>query len=203
MLEPCQTSVLDVLDRKGSFNNRKMDNKDRKINGVIEAQKSSVSPMKLKPAKGVADPIAAASVRSPHLLKSTKAVADPIAEASLRALADPIAEALARPPNPEARPLPPSPMKPKSATATADPVAEALARSPHPDSKYLGQIYSVPKLEEWPDYDDEEWLFSSNSSEPEKVKVEPSAVEETPQVWSEAQQIESADIFALPYVIPY
>ena len=27
--------------------------------------------------------------------------------------------------------------------------------------------------------------------------------DETPQVWAEALQVDSADIYALPYVIPY
>ncbi|PON55613.1 hypothetical protein PanWU01x14_186810 [Parasponia andersonii] len=269
ILEPCQTSVLDVSDRKGASNNLKMDhkdisdrkgastylkmevhrdisrkgatnnlkmdNKDHKVNGVIEAQPLSVSPMKLKSAKAVADPIAEASVRSSHpevqslsvspmKRKSAKAVADPVAEASVRsphpeaqplsvspmklksetAVTDPIAETSTRPPHPEARTLSDSLMKkPKTATAAADPFAEALARPPHPDSKYLSQIYAVPTMEEWSEYNDDEWLFGSNTSEPKKAKVEPSAVEETPQVWSEGRQIESADIFALPYVIPY
>ncbi|XP_062109166.1 uncharacterized protein LOC133819829 [Humulus lupulus] len=251
ILEPCQISTdatdrkgasnslkmdnKDKSDRKGAFNNLKMDNKDRKINGVIETHSLSNSTMKLKSAKAVADPIAEASVRppdpearptsAPHMkLKSATAVADPIAEALVKPLhpearplsaspkkpksatvaADPIAETLARPPHAEAKPVSVSPMKPKSATtAPVDPVAEALARPPHPDSKYISQIYSVPNMEEWSDHGDEEWLFDSMASEPKKAKVKPSTVEETPQVWSEAQQIESADIFALPYVIPY
>ena len=114
-----------------------MDIKDRKINGVTEAQPPSVSPMKVKPVVAAAD--------------QTK---------------------------PSVRPL-------------------------HPDTRYLSLIYSVPKMEEPSDCDDQEWLFSTNASQPNKPKVGPSGVEETPMVWAEAQQIASADIFALPYVIPY
>ncbi|RWW77636.1 hypothetical protein BHE74_00014190 [Ensete ventricosum] len=33
--------------------------------------------------------------------------------------------------------------------------------SPHLDSMYLSQVYSLPKVDEWPEYDDQEWLFSS------------------------------------------
>ncbi|KAF4349622.1 hypothetical protein F8388_003806 [Cannabis sativa] len=234
----------DKSDRKGASNNLKMDNKDRKINGVIETHPLSVSTMKLKSAKAVADPIAeASSVRPPDTearpssvshnmkLKSATAVADPIAEALVKPLhpeaqqpssaspkkpksatvaADPISETLARPPHTEAKPLSVSPMKPKSAPPppppppAVDPIAEALARPPHPDSKYISQIYSVPNREEWSDHSDDEWLFDIKASETtKKAKLEPSTVEETPQVWSEAQQIESADILALPYVIPY
>ncbi|XP_024017572.1 myb-like protein X [Morus notabilis] len=146
ILEPCQASVR-ASEIKEASNNLKMDNKELKINGIIEAQPLSVS--RVKP-------------------KSATAVADPVAESS------------SRPPHPD----------------------YSVSRPPHPDSKYLSQVYSVPKME-WSDYDDQEWLFSSNASQPKKPKVESSAVEETPLVWAEARQIGSADICALPYVIPY
>ncbi|XP_072964662.1 uncharacterized protein [Typha angustifolia] len=77
---------------------------------------------------------------------------------------------------------------------------EGFHRPPHPDSKYLSQIYSVPKIEEWPESDDQNWLFASNHLQPKpKIKLE---VDETPLVWAEAVQIE-ADAIALPYVIPF
>lgn len=103
----------------------------------------------------------------------------------------------------DTRPSLVSPMKHTSATAQADPIAEASSRPPHPDSKYLNVIYSVPKMEEWSDFDDQEWMICSNDSQLKKPKVESSSVEEAPQVWAEALQMESADICALPYVIPY
>ncbi|XP_008794649.2 DEAD-box ATP-dependent RNA helicase 42 [Phoenix dactylifera] len=79
--------------------------------------------------------------------------------------------------------------------------AKAFLKPPHPDAKYLSQIYSVPKMEEWPESDDQEWLFSSNHVRPKhKMKFE---VDETPQVWAQALRIESADAIALPYVIPF
>lgn len=136
VLEHCQTTIL-PSDKKVVSNNIKMDIKDRKINGVIEAQPPSVSPMKVKPAVAAADQ------------------------------------------------------------------AKPSVRPPHPDTRYLGLIYSVPKMVEPPDYDDQEWLCSTNASQPDKPKVDPSGIEETPKVWAEARQIASADIFALPYVIPY
>ena len=98
----------------------------------------------------------------------------------------------------EAQATPVTPAKRKSVTAQVDPFAEAAARPPHSDSKYLSQIYLVPKMPELPDYDNQEWLFSSK-----KPRVESSLAEEPSQVWAEAQPIESADIIALPYVIPY
>ncbi|XP_042966706.1 myb-like protein X [Carya illinoinensis] len=136
ILEPCQTSVLNASDRHGAASNPKADDKECKINGVID-QSSSDSK------------------------KST------------------------------------------IVTAQADQIAQVSAKPPHPDSKYLSEVYMVPKMGEWSDYDDQEWLFSSHDFQSEKSKVESLGVEDTPQVWDEALRIESADVCALPYVIPY
>lgn len=78
---------------------------------------------------------------------------------------------------------------------------EASNRPPHPDSIRLNQLLSIPKMEEWSDFDDQEWLFSSNSIHSKPTA--PDAAAETTQVWSEALRIESADVIALPYVIPF
>lgn len=83
-------------------------------------------------------------------------------------------------------------------------------KPPHPDSKYLSSILSVPQIE-WSDFDDQEWLFGSSSSssssdlqQAKRPKLGSSQVEgTTKQVWAEALRVESADIIALPYVIPY
>ncbi|KAJ0971878.1 hypothetical protein J5N97_019837 [Dioscorea zingiberensis] len=89
-------------------------------------------------------------------------------------------------------------MKSLSASATAN--GEVYAK-PHPDTKFLTKVYSVPKMDEWPEYDDQEWLFSNdNNQQKPRPKLE---VEEIPQVWAEAAQIKSADVFAMPYVVPY
>lgn len=93
--------------------------------------------------------------------------------------------------------------KPLSVASQADQIADASKKPPHPDSKYLSQVLSVPKMEEWSDFDDQEWLFSSSISQSEKPKMGSSGGDETPQVWAEALQVDSADIYALPYVIPY
>jgi hypothetical protein len=122
LMDHSQTSITNTSDRHVAASNLKVDNKERKINGIID-QSSSVSSK-----------------------------------------------------------------KPMFATAQADLIAEAAAKPPHPDSKYLSQVYTIPKMEGGSDYDDQEWLFSNN---------------ETPQVWAEAMRIESADVCALPYVIPY
>lgn len=75
------------------------------------------------------------------------------------------------------------------------------SRPPHPDSKYLSSIYAVPKMEELPEFDDQEWLSSSknplSNRKPETDETSP------PEVWDKGLQIEAADVFALPYVIPF
>lgn len=83
-----------------------------------------------------------------------------------------------------------------------DLIGEASRRPPHPDSKYLVEVLTVPKMEDWSENDDQEWLFSKKGPS-SKPKVESVGVKEDPHVWSEAVHIESADVCALPYVIPY
>ncbi|XP_044493051.1 DNA ligase 1-like isoform X2 [Mangifera indica] len=81
---------------------------------------------------------------------------------------------------------------------------KASAKPPHPDSKYLNQILStVPKVENWSDFDDDEWLFRSNSLQSKKAKVGSPGGDVTLQVWAEALPIESAGVTGLPYVIPF
>ncbi|XP_048435563.1 TRAF3-interacting protein 1-like [Pyrus x bretschneideri] len=137
-LEPSQTSIPYVSDRLGAANNIKVDVKDCKINGIVEAPSLAVSTAKL------------------------------------------------------------------TSTATqAVPVAEACMRPPHPDSRYLSHVYMVPKLDKVPDHDDQDWLFGCSDAQSKRPQVESSRVAETPEVWSEVLRIESADVHALPYVIPY
>lgn len=94
-----------------------------------------------------------------------------------------------------------SPMELKYPKTKADSF-EACTRTSHSDSKYLSQIYSVPIIEECSEFDDQEWLFRSNDSEYKKSDIETVRVE-TLQVWAEVLQIGSADVCALPYVVPY
>ncbi|KAG6501404.1 hypothetical protein ZIOFF_041284 [Zingiber officinale] len=72
--------------------------------------------------------------------------------------------------------------------------------SPHPDFVYLEQLYSIPKVDEYPEYDDQEWLLRSHHAQKSKSKLDAC---EIPQVWSEAMRIESVDTVALPYVVPF
>ncbi|KAL4192589.1 hypothetical protein AMTRI_Chr06g172750 [Amborella trichopoda] len=77
-------------------------------------------------------------------------------------------------------------------------VEEASRRPPHPDTQFLNLIYTVPEMAEWSKFDNQEWLFSSDD-----LQTKPKIVAEAPQVWAESVHIESADVHALPYVIPY
>ncbi|PSS23945.1 Lariat debranching enzyme like [Actinidia chinensis var. chinensis] len=136
-LEPCQTLISSASGSPGPPNNLKVDNKERKVNGVIEPQSKSSSSKK------------------------------------------------------------------SSAITQADQIAQASMKPPHPDSKYLSQVFSVPKMEKWSDFGDQEWLFSSKDCSSEKPNMGSINVTEMPMVWDEAMQIESDDVCALPYVIPY
>ncbi|MBA0612358.1 hypothetical protein Godav_012965 [Gossypium davidsonii] len=124
-LEPCQAPIPLTLDSKGAGTSLKVDNKERKVNGIIEAQLSSVSPPKQL-----------------------------------------------------------------SSSAEASQIDEVSIRPPHPDLKYLSQVLSVPKMEQWSDFDDQSWLFHSIESQSKKPKVGFSEIDEPPQVWAEALQIE-------------
>ena len=92
---------------------------------------------------------------------------------------------------------------PSHSTAQTDEIAEVFRKQPHPDSKYLPDVLTVPKMEHWSDFEDQEWLFQSAYSQTKKPQVEVSVVDEKREVWSEALQIEATDVYALPYVIPY
>lgn len=78
---------------------------------------------------------------------------------------------------------------------------DVALRSPHPDSKYLPHIYAVPKMEEVSEIDDMDWLFNCcDSRQKPKPKHED---EHAPQVWAKALRIDSPDVLALPYVVPF
>lgn len=78
-----------------------------------------------------------------------------------------------------------------------------VLKPPHPDSKYLKEVLLVPKMEDiCHEFDDQDWLFHS-TSESNMPMVRSSCEDEIPLVWAEAVPIESVDICALPYVIPY
>ncbi|KAL3850431.1 hypothetical protein ACJIZ3_012313 [Penstemon smallii] len=91
---------------------------------------------------------------------------------------------------------------PPSASGKAKEKVDKSVKPPHPDSKYLSQILSVPKVE-YPQLDDQEWLFGCKDSRSKRLELGSSEIEGTNPVWAEAIRIESADVTALPYVVPY
>lgn len=80
---------------------------------------------------------------------------------------------------------------------------ELSSKAPHPDSKYLEQIYSLPKMVPLLQNDDMDWLFYHCDPSHQKPKRRPASEEGIPQVWAQATRIESADVLALPYVLPF
>jgi len=70
---------------------------------------------------------------------------------------------------------------------------------PHPDIKYLRQLYSIPPAQDFSDFIDQDWLFSQDC---EELKAAAFQAAESDQVWSDAQLIDTADVIALPYVVP-
>lgn len=91
---------------------------------------------------------------------------------------------------------------PSSASLKGKEKVATTTKPPHPDLKYLSQILAVPEVE-WPQCDEQEWLFDHKDSQAKRPKLASSETQWTKQVWSEAVELESADVTALPYVIPY
>lgn len=79
---------------------------------------------------------------------------------------------------------------------------ENRLKPPHPDAKYLTEILTVPKVKR-SDIEDLSWLYAKEDQGEKKCGRVSTKVEEPKEVWAEALQLESADIIALPYVIPY
>ncbi|XP_076916651.1 uncharacterized protein LOC143576447 [Bidens hawaiensis] len=96
--------------------------------------------------------------------------------------------------------LPPLSSPPPQTRLKPPPAVFPKKKPPHPDTKYLTQILSVPKPDPWSGFDDQEWLYSRKAG-PASKKLPVNEPEV--QVWSEAKRIESVDVCALPYVIPY
>ncbi|KAF9663491.1 hypothetical protein SADUNF_Sadunf17G0056000 [Salix dunnii] len=151
MLGTCENHASAIRVKQEAVNFGKVDSKEQKINGLIEA---------------LAPPISSTT----HLLSVS---------------------------------LTKSLTKPSQSTAQTDQIAEVCRKQPHPDSKYLHEVLTVPKMEDWSDFENQEWLFQSTYSQTKKPQVEVSEVDEKREVWSEAIQIEADDVYALPYVIPY
>ncbi|XP_010442286.1 PREDICTED: myb-like protein X [Camelina sativa] len=81
---------------------------------------------------------------------------------------------------------------------------EASIKPPHPDLKYLNQILNVPTRELLLEVDDDqEWLLGQSGVKLKKARTDTPDSGESLQVWNQAFRVESADIVALPYVIPF
>lgn len=72
-------------------------------------------------------------------------------------------------------------------------------KQPHPDTKYLSQVHHVPSTQDFSMHIDQDWLFSEDHVKRKAVMLEAA---ESSQVWSDAQLIDSADVIAMPYVVP-
>ncbi|KAA8550574.1 hypothetical protein F0562_002258 [Nyssa sinensis] len=176
-LEPCQTALHFASERPGEANNHKVDNKISFSHPIMKNGR------KLEPDQGA---IHSATEKQGAANNHRK---DDNKEPRTNGLIE------AQQPNVCS-------IKPSSAPVQAKVKVESSVKPPHPDSKYLSQILSVPKVE-WPDFDEQEWLFSSENLQAKKPKMVSSEVDGTQKVWAEALQIDSADVTALPYVIPY
>jgi hypothetical protein len=76
---------------------------------------------------------------------------------------------------------------------------EGYLKPPHPDTKYLSQVQSIPPRGDVSECINQDWLFSEDRVEREAASFEAA---ESHQVWSDAQLIDTANVVALPYVIP-
>ncbi|KAJ4886034.1 hypothetical protein Rs2_25782 [Raphanus sativus] len=105
-------------------------------------------------------------------------------------------------------PEPKSHPKITSVKAKENGEASSAKKRPHSDLKYLDQILNVPEREELHEVDEseeQEWLFGQSgmklSKKPKTVSTISS--DDSLQVWNQSLSIESADIVALPYVVPF
>ncbi|CAM0911910.1 unnamed protein product [Alopecurus aequalis] len=87
----------------------------------------------------------------------------------------------------------------KSSVSSSSYVSSQLSLTPpHPDTKYMSQVYSIPAVDDCSGYIDQDWLFPGDRTHQKSRALEAA---EPPQVWSEAQPIETADVVAMPYVV--
>ncbi|KAI3826621.1 hypothetical protein L1987_00670 [Smallanthus sonchifolius] len=202
----------------------------QRVNGMITSQPVSISakkppipafnhvPSKPSPIKSppvITNHVAAQSppttkpqpnhnAAQPPTLKPPPSIPKPIsAHHQLPSLSSPPSPSSQPPTTYGKQPMPQPKLLPPPAVnkvAPSPPLSIPKKKPPHPDTKYLTQILSVPKLDQWCGTDDQEWLFSSRAGPTSK---KPPTDELDIQVWSEAKHIESADVCALPYVIPY
>uniref|UniRef100_A0A0E0LX41 Uncharacterized protein n=1 Tax=Oryza punctata TaxID=4537 RepID=A0A0E0LX41_ORYPU len=90
--------------------------------------------------------------------------------------------------------------EPKTSVSSSNQKSNQVSlKPPHPDDKYLSQVYSIPAMDDWSECIDQGWLLSRGSVD---WKSEILEAAESPRVWAEARPIDSADVVALPYIVP-
>ncbi|CAA3021192.1 Hypothetical predicted protein [Olea europaea subsp. europaea] len=177
-MEINQPNIHRAQESRGVIIKHKMDNKDSGVNGIIETEQytpSSTPSASLKVKKTSVKPAQSYSKNLSQILNSK--------DSQLNGIIDP-----------------------KQYTSSSTPsaslnVKENTVKPPHPDSKYLSQILTVPNVE-CPEFEDQGWLFSSEVSRAKRPKIASNQIEGM-KVWAEVIPVESADVIALPYVIPY
>ncbi|XP_076915498.1 uncharacterized protein LOC143574869 [Bidens hawaiensis] len=176
-ISPDNGRRFDFSQSPGSQNSLKVGSKGgQRVNGMIASQTASL-PAKKLPIPVINNFPPKPSAKSPPVITNHVAAQSPpvsIPNHHLPPLSSP----------PTASKPPPPPKK----------------KPPHPDTKYLNQILSVPKPDQWCSLDDQEWLFTSKAG---PASNKPPTDDLEVQVWSEAKHIKSVDVCALPYVIPY
>ncbi|XP_059660084.1 uncharacterized protein LOC132306635 isoform X2 [Cornus florida] len=219
-LELHQLTIHSASQMQGTTNNHVKDNKETRINGSIQAQQPNVCSTRPLFVSIHSKAKVEASVRPPHHKVDNKVSSShPVLEngKKLEVHQLPIqstSEMQGAVNNHKKENKEPKingsiavqqpnvcSMKPLSAPVKAK--AKVAVKPPHPDSKYLSQILYVPKIEAWSDFDDQDWLFGNDNLQLKKPKLDSSKVDGTPNVWDEVLRMESADVTALPYVIPY
>ncbi|CAI9770660.1 unnamed protein product [Fraxinus pennsylvanica] len=176
--EIIQPNIHMAQESQGVIIKHKMDNKDSRVNGIIETEQYASSSTPSASLKVKENSLKLAHPYSKNLSQILKSK-----DSQVNGLIEPKQYASSSTPSASLK------------------VKEYTGKPPHPDSKYLSQILTVPNVE-WPDFDDQEWLFGSEGSRAKMPKIASNHIEGM-KVWAEAMPVKSADVIALPYVIPY
>ncbi|XP_022848972.1 uncharacterized protein LOC111371301 isoform X2 [Olea europaea var. sylvestris] len=173
-METNQPNTHRAVESRGVVIKHKMDNKDSRVNGIIDPKPYASSSTPYASVKGKES-----SMKPPHSDSKNLSQIHSNKDSQVNGICV------------------------SSSTPSASvKLKENRVKLPHPDSKYLTQILNVPNVE-WPEFDDQEWLFGSEGSRAKRPKIASNQIERTEEVWAEAIPVKSADVIALPYVIPY
>ncbi|KAL8214251.1 hypothetical protein R6Q57_003700 [Mikania cordata] len=210
-LDLLQSLGPSLLDKQGASHGATQNsfkvgsNGSQRVNGMLTSQPVSIS-AKNPSIPGFSNVWSKPSIKSPPVITNhLDALSPPVATTKSQPnhIASHHHSLSLSPPLTTGRQQPISGQKPPPAVVNKvapPPLHIPKKKPPHPDTKYLNQILSVPKLDQWCGLDGHEWLVSSKAR---SITKKPPVDEFEVQVWSEAKHIESVDICALPYVIPY